>query len=86
MADPNPKKELSMEQRLLLAFVLMGVVIFASQYLLPKPPSPPPTKKEAPAPAKPAASPAAANSPAAPTTPAAPNTCLLYTSPSPRDV
>ncbi|MBZ2178142.1 MAG: membrane protein insertase YidC [Acidobacteriota bacterium] len=55
MADPNPKKELSMEQRLLLAFVLMGVVIFASQYLLPKPPSPPPAaKKEAPAPAKPA--------------------------------
>ena len=55
MADPNPKKELSMEQRLLLAFVLMGVVIFASQYLLPKPPVPPPAKKEAPAPAKPAA-------------------------------
>ena len=65
MADPNPKKELSMEQRLLLAFVLMGVVIFASQYLLPKPPSPPPTakndakpaaKNDATAPAKPAAS------------------------------
>ena len=64
MADPNPKKELSMEQRLLLAFVLMGVVIFASQYLLPKPPSPPPTakndakpaaKNDATAPAKPAA-------------------------------
>ena len=48
MADPNPKKDLSMEQRLLLAFVLMGVVIFASQYLMPKSPTPPVTaKKEA---------------------------------------
>lgn len=43
-----------MEQRLLLAFVLMGVVIFASQYLLPKPPVPPPAaKKEATAANKP---------------------------------
>lgn len=40
MADePNgKKKELSMEMRLLLAFGLMGVVLFATQYLLPKPP------------------------------------------------
>jgi YidC/Oxa1 family membrane protein insertase len=66
MADPNPKKELSMEQRLLLAFVLMGVVIFASQYLLPKPPAPPPAaKKEAPAAAKPEAKQAAPAAPAA---------------------
>ena len=36
-----------MEQRLLLAFVLMGVVIFASQYLMPKPPTPPAAKKDA---------------------------------------
>jgi len=47
MADPtngNPsktpggKKELSMEMRLLLAFGLMGLVLFATQYLMPKPP------------------------------------------------
>ena len=46
MADPNPKKEFSMEQRLLLAFVLMGVVIFASQYLMPKSPTPPTLAKK----------------------------------------
>lgn len=47
-----------MEQRLLLAFVLMGVVIFASQYLLPKPPAPKPVaKKEVKQEAKPEAKP-----------------------------
>ena len=35
-----------MEQRLLLAFVLMGVVIFASQYLMPKSPTPPAVAKK----------------------------------------
>ena len=33
-------KELSMEMRLLLAFGLMGLVLFATQYLMPKPPAP----------------------------------------------
>ena len=47
------KKELSMEQRLLLAFVLMGAVIFVSQYLLPKPPQPAAQQKKAAEPAKP---------------------------------
>ena len=45
MADaPNgKKKELSMEMRLLLAFGLMGVVLFATQYLIPKAPVKPAT-------------------------------------------
>jgi YidC/Oxa1 family membrane protein insertase len=49
MADaPNGKnkKDLSMEQRLLLAFSLMLVVLVASQYLLPKPPIRPADKQE----------------------------------------
>jgi YidC/Oxa1 family membrane protein insertase len=37
--------EMSMETRLLLAFGLMGLVLFASQYFLPKP-APPPKKAE----------------------------------------
>ena len=41
------KKEFSMEQRLLLAFVLMGAVIFVSQYLLPKSPTPAAQQKKA---------------------------------------
>ncbi|HEU0123374.1 MAG TPA: membrane protein insertase YidC [Bryobacteraceae bacterium] len=69
------KKTLSMEQRLLLAFVLMGGVIFLSQYLLPKPPQSAAQKKaaeatkkqEAPASAAPAATPAPAGETAAPT-------------------
>jgi YidC/Oxa1 family membrane protein insertase len=72
MADPT--KNLSMEQRLLLAFVLMGGVIFLSQYLLPKPPEPAAQhkkaaeqtkKQESPAP-NPATPPAPAGSPAVP--------------------
>lgn len=49
MADaPNgKKKELSMEMRLLLAFGLMGLVLFGTQYLAPKAPP-----KQAPATAK----------------------------------
>ena len=64
----DPTKNLSTEQRLLLAFVLMGGVIFLSQYLLPKPPQPvaqqqkkiaePAKQLESPA-ATPAATPAA---------------------------
>ena len=42
-----PKKELSMEIRLLLAFVLMGLVLFVSQYLYKPPPAPPPQKPAA---------------------------------------
>ncbi|MEO8130188.1 MAG: hypothetical protein ABI822_24005, partial [Bryobacteraceae bacterium] len=36
---PEKKEEMSMETRLLLSFVLMGVVLFATQYLFkPTPP------------------------------------------------
>ncbi len=38
------KKELSMEMRLLLAFVLMGLVLFVSPYLYKTPPQPPPSQ------------------------------------------
>ena len=71
MADPT--KNLSMEQRLLLAFVLMGGVIFLSQYLLPKPQPAAQQKKAAeaakkqdPPQASPAATPPAAGDAAAP--------------------
>ena len=51
MADNQPnkpgKKELTMEQRLLLAFVLMGLVLFLTPYFYKTPPPPP--KKTAPA-------------------------------------
>src|SRR6476620_5861862 len=39
MAEQGPKKELSMEMRLLLAFLLMGAVMFVSQLWLKPPPS-----------------------------------------------
>jgi YidC/Oxa1 family membrane protein insertase len=61
----NPKKELSMEVRLLLAFLLMGAVLMVSQFLLPQPPPPP----GAGAAAKPEVA-AGANPPAAPPQPA----------------
>src|ERR1700686_155692 len=49
MADSNSsgpleKKELSTETRLLLAFVLMGIVLFTTPYFFKTPP-PPPGKK-----------------------------------------
>jgi YidC/Oxa1 family membrane protein insertase len=47
----GPPKELSMEVRLLLAFLLMGAVMFLYQYLVP----PPPAKKVVPPTAQPAA-------------------------------
>jgi YidC/Oxa1 family membrane protein insertase len=45
MADENKsgKKELTMEQRLLLAFVLMGLVLFLTPYFYKTPPPPPKT-------------------------------------------
>src|SRR5690348_12614769 len=53
MAEPvnggsgsQPPKEMSMEVRLLLAFLLMGAVMFVSQYFL-KPATPPPDQKSA---------------------------------------
>src|SRR5271156_6779962 len=81
MADnqiqPNKsgKKELTMEQRLLLAFVLMGLVLFLTPYFYKSPPPPPKTatkstdqnasamtKSAAVAPASPAAASQAATS------------------------
>lgn len=53
-----------MEQRLLLAFLLMGAVLFFSPYFLPKPPTPPAKKVESP-------KPTAQQSPGAPEVPAA---------------
>src|SRR2546430_15801690 len=43
--EPAPKKELTMEQRLLLAFALMGIVLFATPYLFKTPTPPAPQKK-----------------------------------------
>jgi YidC/Oxa1 family membrane protein insertase len=43
-SGPQEKKELSTENRLLLAFVLMGIVLFATPYFFKAPP-PPPGKK-----------------------------------------
>ena len=72
----SPNQQPGMEKNLLIAFALMGVVIFGTQYLLPQP-EPAPVKKEAPNEA-PKAAPVPAKDPIAPA-------CLLYTSPSPRD-
>lgn len=49
--DQNPgKKDFSMEARLLLAFLLMGLVLFLTPYFY-KPPAPPPAAPKAPPPA-----------------------------------
>src|SRR3954452_17663795 len=69
MAQP-PKKELSMEVRLLLAFILMGAVMFLSPYLFPTPKTPP--KKD---------TPAAATSPGSPS-PAATDAARTSTAPA----
>ena len=45
LAQP-PKKEMSMEVRLLLAFVLMGAVMFLTPYIFPTPPKPPAKKDD----------------------------------------
>jgi YidC/Oxa1 family membrane protein insertase len=55
------KKEMTMETRLLLAFLLMGLVLFGTQYLYKPPPAPP----------KPAATPAKTTEPAKASTPSA---------------
>lgn len=60
------KKEMSMETRLLLAFLLMGLVLFGTQYLYKPPPAPPKTAATTQAPAQ-----TAESSPANVTTPAA---------------
>ncbi len=76
MAQP-PKKEMSMEVRLLLAFVLMGAVMFLTPYIFPTPPKPP-VKKDAnaaavtPSPAAADATQTSAAPPAAATAAAAP--------------
>jgi YidC/Oxa1 family membrane protein insertase len=56
---PGPKKELTTEQRMLLAFGLMGVVLILSQYILPAPPEPAQKKDKAAATAPKETSPAA---------------------------
>src|ERR1700722_1824862 len=62
MADNQPnkpgKRELTMEQRLLLAFVLMGLVLFLTPYFYKAPP-PAPKASTTPVTAKPAAATAA---------------------------
>ena len=66
-SQPPKKKELSMEQRLLLAFLLMGLVLFVTPYIYK---APPPPKKPATPPAAQTTQPA--NKPeAVPTKPAA---------------
>ena len=82
MADlPNtpdaPKKELTMEIRLLIAFLLMGLVLFVTPYIYKAPPPPKPVqpakqaeKAAAPVKAAEVAKPAATTAAAAPTLPA----------------
>ncbi len=71
-APGQPRKDMSMEVRLLLAFLLMGAVMFLTPYFFPKA-APPAAKKTAqqaaqtaPAPAAPAATPAESPAQAAP--------------------
>lgn len=64
----GPKKELSMEVRLLIAFGLMGVVLLVTPYIVPKPP-PGPKKADTPAEIKKVEEKAAAK-PMPPTAPA----------------
>lgn len=74
MSDPQkPKKEFSMEQRLMLAFALMGLVLIASTYLIPSTtPSPKQAVKATPPAATPAPAQKAQQRPSpAPATPAA---------------
>ena len=71
----QPPKEMSMEVRLLIAFLLMGVVMFVTPYFF-KSQTPPPPKKDAAgqtaAQSTPGAPPAAGSQPAAETPPPAP--------------
>ena len=52
---PTKPKELSMELRLLIAFLLMGAVLFVTPYIYKPPPGPKPAEKPAPAAATPPA-------------------------------
>src|SRR3954447_1485077 len=58
MSSPTGKKEFSMEMRLLLAFILMGAVLFVTQLFYKPEPPPASAKKQTPASASPAAAPA----------------------------
>lgn len=58
-SNPKPPKEMSMEVRLLLAFVLMGLVVFLTPYFIKAPPKP--VRQTAPAAATQPAAPGAAN-------------------------
>src|ERR1700684_3810159 len=76
MADNQPnksgKRELTMEQRLLLAFVLMGLVLFLTPYFYKAPPppkTPAPVKSQTAPASSPAVSKTAEAAPAAPATP-----------------
>jgi len=64
--QPPPKRELSMEQRLLLAFALMGIVLFATPYLF-KSQAPPAPLKKAAAAAQAPGTPPSAGAPVVPT-------------------
>src|SRR6185503_16657808 len=81
MAEQAPKKELSMEMRLLLAFLLMGAVMFVSQLWLKPPESPQPARKDE-TPAKAAEQPGAAT-PAPATTAEAPPAKAAAAAPNP---
>ncbi|MBZ5583191.1 MAG: hypothetical protein LAQ30_13500, partial [Acidobacteriia bacterium] len=64
-APGQPRKEMSMEIRLLLAFLLMGAVMFLTPYFFPKATAPPAAKKTA------QTAPVAQTPPAPPPSPAA---------------
>ncbi len=67
---PKEHKDLSMEMRLLIAFILMGAILFLTPYFYKPPAQPAQTPKSAPAGAKaPAVTEAAAKSPTAPPPP-----------------
>src|SRR5690348_16652262 len=67
--NPNSPKEMSMEVRLLIAFLLMAVVMFVAPIFFKTPPPPPGQKTTAPAPASTAGNAGGAHTPA----PAAPS-------------
>src|ERR1044071_9182834 len=68
----QPRKEMSMEVRLLLAFILMGVVMFVSQYFFKTPEPPPGAQKTAQTTTAPKAPETAAVTPPKPETQPAP--------------
>src|SRR5262249_21109925 len=55
-SGPPNNKEMSVETRLLLAFILMGAVLFTTPYFFKAPPPPPPAKKTESVPAPPSPS------------------------------